>query len=644
MSSQFDWQFDEGNGDGPPQRPPGRIRGALRFWLALGLGLALFAVVYGGGRLRQAAQAEASRAAVQAVVDEMAAACAAGDGDRYFATQSADAAWQATQLHPRQTTIFCGDVTVSRTRQDDEHLEANLIWEDAAGRWQRAAFFGQTVDGLVMAPPPVDAFGPTVSMSFPWGTLLLPESEADLAPTLDRFVQQVVDEATCFDGRCGTAALPFTLHVRPDYAQTVAPYELFVPLPRLVALDDSGQPGAPFWELLEQTLIAHLTPGTIRFAVPSILQQVIDFERAAGVFMRLNPDVTVEIVPVALHPEEPDATLLAYDGAAYTPDLALLASGGVLDLTDFANSDPRLDQADFYEQVWRGSLWRDRQWIFPQAGQLRLLFFDCCVYDTAKLPEPSLRWTWSEMERDAAELLARGRVDPATAWQGSYGLADPTYDLLFAYAYNQQAACSGLVPATCGEDLRRSDVAAALAWYRAMTAEQALMPPVAGLPPDERTAFMVNRQAFRRDAAIWVDEPVNYEHQIQNFRVEVRPFPGSDRFDGVTPVWVHGSFISATSERPRDVWRWLRFLSYRPLNGPLRYVPARPSVAAQMQYWDRLPGPLRDGLRAAFPFGRPVTFADERRFSREQLEAVAAGRLSPDEAAGQSGAIRWFGR
>ncbi len=103
MSSQFDWQFDEENGDLPSQRPPGRIRGALRFWIVLGLALALFTALYGGDRLRQAREAEASRASVQAVVDEMAMACAAGDGDRYFATQSADPAWQATQLHPRQT-------------------------------------------------------------------------------------------------------------------------------------------------------------------------------------------------------------------------------------------------------------------------------------------------------------------------------------------------------------------------------------------------------------------------------------------------------------------------------------------------------------------------------------------------------------
>ncbi len=279
--------------------------------------------------------------------------------------------------------------------------------------------------------------------------------------------------------------------------------------------------------------------------MPNILQQVIDFERAAGDFMRLNPDVTVEIVPVDLSAEQPDATLFAYDGAAYTPDLAMLASGSVLDLTDFAATDPQLDQADFYEQVWQGAWWRDRQWIFPQAGQLRLLYFDCCVYETAGMQEPSLRWTWAEMERDAANLLAQGVVDPATAWQGDYGLADATRDLLFAYAYNQQAECVGLVPATCEEALRTGDAAAALAWYHRMSVEQALMPPVAGLPPDERTSFMVNKQAVRREAAIWVDEPVNYEHQIQNFRIQVRPFPGSDRFDGVTPVWVHGSFISA---------------------------------------------------------------------------------------------------
>lgn len=646
MSSQFDWQFDEENGDSPTQRQPGRIRGALRFWVLLGLGLVLFATVYGGNQWRQSSEAAASRAAVQDVVDEMAAACAAGDGDRYFATQTADPAWQATQLHPRQTAVFCDEVTVTRTQREAERFEANLTWADQAGVWQRAGFFSETIDGLVMTAPPPSAFGPSTNRSTGWGTLLVGERDSAFAPAIDRFVQGVIDD-TCAAATCRPGSLPFTLSIRPDYRQTAEPSHLYVPSPRLVALDDAGQPGAPFWDLLEQTLLAHLTPGTIRFAVPSILQQVIDFERAADDFMRMNPDVTVEIVTVALSPELPDASLFAYDGAAFTPDLAMLVTGKVLDLTDFAASDPQLDQADFYEQVWRGAWWRDRQYIFPQAGQLRLLFYDCCVYESAGMPKPSLRWTWAEMERDAADLLERGDVNPATAWQGRYGLADATRDLLFAYAYNHQAECVGLVPATCDVALRHSDVAAALAWYQRMTVEQALMPPVAGLLPDERSSFMVNNQAVRRDAAIWVDEPVNYEHQIQNFRVEVQPFPGSDRFDGVTPVWVHGSFISAASERPRDVWRWLRFLSYRPLNGPLRYVPARPSVAAQMQYWDRLPNPLRDALRAAFPFGRPVTFADEQRFSRQQLDAVTSGTVAPADAALQaqpSAKPGWFGR
>jgi ABC-type glycerol-3-phosphate transport system substrate-binding protein len=251
------------------------------------------------------------------------------------------------------------------------------------------------------------------------------------------------------------------------------------------------------------------------------------------------------------------------------------------------------------------------------------------------------------MEANIASLMVASPPEITAAlptWTGEWAFLDTTRDTLLSYAYSRQSSCSGLVPARCDRPLGPVEIAAALTWYRHMTVETGAMPDVAAASPAERARIMVNWQSVGRRAALWVDEPVNFEHQLQFWRVGVVPFPGSDRFDGNTPFWVHGSFISQSSERPLDVWRWLVFLSERPVVGPLRYVPARPSVAEQTNYWGILPPPLREAMRTAFPFARPVTFDDREQFGRAQLEAVTSGALTPEQAARMDTPIDWFGR
>jgi hypothetical protein len=152
------------------------------------------------------------------------------------------------------------------------------------------------------------------------------------------------------------------------------------------------------------------------------------------------------------------------------------------------------------------------------------------------------------------------------------------------------------------------------------------MPAVAGALPDERTHLIVNWQSSQRQAAIWVDEPVRYEHHLLISGIGVVPFPGRPRFggiaSGVTPLWVHGGFISQQSNHPQAVWSWLAFLSDRPLNATLRYVPARPSVAGQGNFWEILPRPLGNAMRVAFPFARPVLISEQGLISDEELSEV----------------------
>ncbi len=645
MSDDFDWQIED---DDPRLRPTDRrpyLLGAFRFWvLCLAALLLLGGVWFSAERSRERSLDEA-QAAIQSSLNHMNAACQSGSGDGFYARQARDPAWQAALLRPELIEAYCAGPTVTQLEPAATGYATSISWLGDGHSWQRLAFFTATPLGMAQIPGPADYWGEGARTAQSWGELMTTGVDESLAPEIGRFVDNLV-ATTCATSACLPDRQPFTLAIRPDYAQTADPDTLYVPSPRLLAIDETGAPGPLFWNDLQRAVVAHLTPGTIRFAVPPYLQQVINFEREAAVFMRENPDITIELVELEVLPEDPTADLAAYDGAAYTPSAVMVANGLVRDLTDYATTDPRFDTVDFYEQVWQGAWWRERQWLMPQAGQMRLLFLDCSTCETGLINQPSLRWTWAEMSEAMAALQTAPPPEAnalAPTWTGEWAFLDTTRDTLLSYAYSAQRGCAGIVPARCNRKLEPVEVASALEWYRHMTVDLKAMPDVAGVSAGDRARIMVNWQAVGRQAAMWVDEPVNYEHQLQFWRVRVVPFPGSDRFDGNTPFWVHGSFISQASERPLDVWRWLVFLSNRPIVGPLRYVPARPSVADDTNYWAVLPPALREAMRTAFPFARPVSLDDRRQFSRAQLEAVVSGNLAAQDAALSTRPVHWFG-
>jgi hypothetical protein len=164
-----------------------------------------------------------------------------------------------------------------------------------------------------------------------------------------------------------------------------------------------------------------------------------------------------------------------------------------------------------------------------------------------------------------------------------------------------------------------------------------MMPDLTILSPSERQRMMVNWRAV-----VWVDTPVHYEFRLLIDPLGVVPFPGSDRFDGITPLSVSGSFISSGSDSPRATWEWLKYLSYQNLNRQQRLVPARPSVAAKNAYWIILPQPLSNAMRTAFPFARPISIDEQTLFNWEQLSAVASNELSPQEAIHIQPRTPWF--
>lgn len=643
MSNQFDWQIGEPEEETTERRRSNsarRVAGSLWFLVTAAL---ITGVLIGSWQLgkRQLARSEHRlRQQIQTLLDLEHDAFLKGDGDLYFSLLTDDAAWHAAQLRPENMAAARAGFTVTRAQARDEFIWANLSWQAGNQLYQRIAFFQWDESQLRHAANDPEYWGSQKSQRQGWGDLIYTEAGEEWSASVAAFVAEAVTEI-CWR-ECPPGRLPFTLELTTDFRDTAAPNQLLIPSPRLLALAEDGRPAPLFWQMLQQRLEAYLQPAVIRFAVPPPRVNggvnLTDYDRAADHFMAANPDITIELIRLDALPENLAMLATDFDGAAVAPTGAMLTSGLVHDLTDYVRTDPGFDQADFYEQIWQGAGWRDRTWFMPQAAAMPLIFFDAAAYRQANRPTPSLRWTWDEMAQDVAALVP----DQAAAGDMAWGFLDISLNSLLSYAYNWNNQCAEAATVLCRSPLQAPHVAAALTWYSQMAGQVGLMPGLTDLSAYDRQLVFWNWQSSRRQAAIWVDYPVNYEHQLLLAPIGVVPFPGSDRFDGITPLWVQGSFISQRSERPLAVWRWLQFLSAQ-FPAP-RLIPARPSVAAQRNFWSVLPRPLGEAMRTAFPFARPVTIEEQTYLRWEQVTAVVSGEETPIQAAQDRPPLRWFGQ
>jgi ABC-type glycerol-3-phosphate transport system substrate-binding protein len=640
MKRDFEWVFaEDAENEAETPAPPrsGRVRGPFWF-MATAVFAILFLLFFWRSQQQQATQLEtALTQRVQATLDEIKAAQAAGDQERFMALLGRDPAWRADQLQPAWQDFYQHDLTATRAHPYQALIQANVTWQENGRSYQRLLFFEDERGVPRLMSPPAGYWGQSRQQPYTWGTLQYGEADEVWREAMATFIEQQLTQL------CLAPCPTLTVSLQPHWSETAAPHTIYLPSPRLVALDEQGQPAPAFWELLAERLADRLALTTIHFAVPETAVP-LDYERIAADFMAQEPRIQVEIIRLPL--PQPLTPIPPFDAIAQTPALDQLQAGQVYDLTPLVESDPTYDTFDYYSQIWAGVWWQERVWLLPQAGQLRLLFYDKGAYAAQELANPSLRWTWEEM---AADLT---RLDGEKRW----GLLDPGPDLLLAYAYNQAncpgrfstndclrplSACDVLVShgnlsqigrIGCDRPLSSAAIIATWHWYLELAAKPGLVATPLDTPHMEREQLLNNWQSAQRQATIWVDEPVNYENRLLLDPLGVVSFPGSGLFDGVTPLWVLGNHISAASKRPYSTWQWLTYLDQQPPNRPRRLVPARHSVAQATGYWGNLPSPLGEAMRTAFPFAQPVHFEEQRLFTREQITAVLNGELAPHEA------------
>ncbi len=658
MGDQFKWEFDESPEIRPqPENERGSRGGGITFLIAAVL--VTMAVLGTWAFFKQRAEkSEADLvASAQEILDLQHMAFSEGDGDLFFSLHSGDPQWFSAQLLLENQAINRAGMTATDAEQHGEFVWVNAAWDEEGETLQRILFLEQRAGRLRQAPADAGYWGNQLSKEFEWGTLEYHTVEDAWADSIGNYIGNSI-ESICRNA-CLSDKLPLVVVVRADYVETAEPGYIHVPSPRLQGLDLDGRPSSLFWQDLDRRINSYLSPATVRFAVPPVESRgpyrwLVNYRRLADEFNATHPDIAIEIVEVDDLPEDRTALAQAYDGAAFVPSEAMLASGLVRSLNDYLESDPDFDHADFYDQIWQGAVWHERTWFMPQAAEMPILYYDLKAYELAEHTVPSSRWTWEEMAEDVSTIIADQPQEGALDW----GLLDVSLNTLYSYAYNWNNQCTEETAVLCQMPLSEQNVAAALDRYAQMANQPGQMPDLvhqlsdsfspaqmASLETmlrDDPYTLLLNFQGSQRKAAVWVDSPLHYEFNLLLAPVGVVSFPGSDRFDGITPLSVYGSFISRSSEYPLAVWKWLKFLSYQ---SPIpRFIPARPSVADQSGYWKQLPHPLGNVMRTAFPFARPVTIDEKNMITWQQVADVVSGELTPVQAANKREASRWFGR
>jgi len=648
MKKGFDWQTDieDEAWEEQEQQSLSHRRWLNPIWLAMLV--AIVGIVSFGGWLseQQVEESdEALRQLVQDVLDREHQAFLNGDGELYFSMLADDPAWRAAQLRPENMMAARAGYTVTAAELHGDIVWADVVWEENGyidttqhnRLFQRIIFFERQNGQLVHIATDADYWGnwgEMVSRRYDWGELTYTAKDEPFVDEIAKTIAGLIAEICAVD--CVAEQLPFHVAVMPDFSQTAKAHTIHIPSPRLLGLDENGEINGRFQEQLRQLILDRLSPVTIHFALPPVEklvnQHLLDYEQAAVDFMAANPHITIELIPYDTLPA--DMSILAgFDGAAIPPTADMIAAGLVRDLTDFASSDPTFYPTDFYEKGWQAAVWQDRLWFVPQSSDLRLLYYDKAAYERAERPEPSWQWSWTTMEADVETAVFAQPSESAMDW----GYLDTGRDSLFAYAFSESNRCQ----ATCPQGLQPEQVEAALTWYARMVHENRMI-DVSGMDATERDQLLLNMQSAERSAVIWVDKPVLYEYHFLLDPIGAAPFPGQDLFVGSTPLWVDGSFISAKSKRPFATWQWLVFLSKQTPASGFRRIPARPSIAADTNFWERLPRDLANPMRAAFNNARPVTIEDQLYFSLEEVTTVVDGEKTAVEAARTKPHIDWF--
>lgn len=642
MGLDFDWTTTDGEHN---EAVVGTVRTRSRSWRIIFIGfgaVAVLALLLWAGYLivqrRALAELEQAASLYQQLQRQ---AINSRNGELFQSINATTPAWLSTQLQPRSWQVHLQNPQVNAVQAHHEGLMATLQWPDNAAIQQRYVFFTWRNNALIQAPIPIDYWGDIMTIQQPWGRLTLRQVDQPWAAEIARFTSSTIE--TLCNASCREDRLPFSLTIRSSLSTTAAPRQVVVPSPRLLALDSSGAPAPLFWQELERQLYNQLTSAQVQFAAPQSLVEKL--QRLAAEFMVDNPAIQVEIVALETLPQEPDQLLSAVDGAFLLPTVPMITSGLIHDLSDFAASDPQIEEGDFDQRIWQAAHWNERLWMLPQSTTMRIFFYNRAAVETIGFDRVPTE-DWARFTRLLTLLQNHIKLPNNSAI-----LFDGEADLLAAYVAHlhcpERPSTTASrneaqqLHASCMGGVESASWAEGLAWYKSAVVEDRTILNLSGTPAKEREYLALQIKSLPLRAVLWPENPASFEHYQELHRLGIVPLPGAAGAR-TAPLRIHGSVISQQADNPQAVWQWINHLTFeRPLVAT-RDIPARRSVAAATNFWATLPEPLQGLMQEEFEQARPVLLQEAAYLEWQNLEPLMSGESSANELAQQLSNPEWF--
>ena len=645
MSFQFDWQVREDNNVATAQNGAIVPRKALLFripWKFLLKTLIVCAVSglgvwYAISTLNARAEADLIKA-ITAYRNLEQQAARAGNGDLFRVALAPDPALLAAQFLPRNRTFNRADSTILSAKRKDDEVWTTVRWKEGDEELSRVVIYEREKGAFRRSRGTEHPWEQRYKVELEWGRIWLYEADIQWQLEIETFVGALVDELCV--GDCLAERLPLDLVIQRNFSEIAVDRWIYMPSPHLVGLTAGGAPADAFWPELRQRIVEQLVPATITFAIPADLEG--RFQALADQFHSKQTRTMVTLIPIEGDPAPDDALLAAVDGAFMMPTVEQITSGQIVDLTDYAATDPTLAPDDFYRRVWEGTLWQGRVWALPQAAKVRLVFYP--IYPANNLPEvimPNAPMT----ARRINELRVGRQTEATQQWEYIDTYNDILLTLLMgrrcqdSVAGDAQERLAG-PSGPCRAKIDEQYIAELLTWY-ADQIQHKETPNLAALAPTERQTYQSSASAFPPRVTFWIEDPAVYEFYAELYKLRVRPLTNESN-SGVTPLHVQGSVVSQRAEAPRAVWQWISFLSRQRPISPGRDLPARKSVKSQMRYFTLMPHGLREEMKTAIATARPLQIDEQHLFAWEILDDFLQDKISAGEAAALMVDQQWF--
>lgn len=618
----FEWQLEEETEPDQFNHEPSQKPAQKRPWGLYAAGLALVLVVALYARWRVNRFDSETAAFLQAAVDLQAEAVYTRNGDLYFSNFSANPTENYDQMHPSQIEFWLSRPQIVDYEESNQEIWAIAEWKTSTGEIRHRNLFFDDFDGSVRlkADSPL-YWGDSVPVELDQGTLFIFERDEEFTAEIGARLQPIA-EKYCVLNDCSN--LHFTIS-----PFQILPSEDFVFVsPRIHGLTAAGEIPESYWRYFDNRASDLLGEKTIRFAVPELLANM--FNQLIPTFEYIH-GIQVELVTYDPIMGTPMALLDSVDGMLVEPQLEMVTSGAILPIEFYAQGM----HTGIHPIHWASAWWHDHMWFLPIDGELLFISYDASyAHDVGDPHDSAADWQWDQF----SDIMST-YTDSGIRW----GVASPDPSILLSRAYSSENNCTDIDSGqrcVLGFELTVDGIENALAYYAAHS-DQISIPP-AGTAEQQMIHFLTESSISVGHTAMWVSKPQRLEHDRATRNAVVVPFPSTESAPAVSPLITRGGVISSRSQSPISTWTFINWLSFQPTNLSERRVPARHSTRWANDFWDVLPQPLGTLMEKQFETARGVRLGDADYFRPAVLEAIAAGEVTPEQAARSRVPIQWF--